>query len=837
MTIKKLFITQGMLLLSVLGFSQTVSTVSELQGALDEATAGTVITIADGIYSGGDFDIEANGTSSNPVVIQAENRGNVIFDDCRIKMGGSYITLTGVIFSGTYGFGTKGASSYAISFKNSSECSNCKVTQIKIDSYNPTSSPSSNDFRWIRVYGQDNEISYSTFTGKNSIGSIIFNQREDGIEDRMKIHHNYFANREQVGTADSANDLDVMRIGDSNQSLSSSNSEVYDNYFYKANGGEPEAISNKSGGNKYYNNTFEEYLGALSLRHGNECEVYNNFFLNLGKNESYFNGGIRVEGEDHKIYNNYISGTNSRKEGSSSTAGSLGAINVSAGQSDSNFVLNGYGIVKRAIIVNNTIVDCDLGLRIGPDSGGANQSVAPEDITVANNLFVNNEEYIEVDREATGSTIYAGNMYEGNGSEITGFTSYTGLLDSSKNVNGIYPLIESSAAVNGAEGSYGQTLFFTDVFGDDRIGTYDVGAQEYGAVMTKVPYNQSDVGVVVGFMASEGAILSSSEGMLNFPGLGGELTFEIKTEATTTWNIEGLPNWATSSTVTGMGNSTVTIIADDNSEGDLRNATLIITGDNGAEAETVLLNQTNEAFATEEITIISATAKGTQVGKSNVDPSFAWDNAVSANEYWSGNAATEAEVSIIFDLTCNHTLTELGIHFLSANERTTNFDVSVAIDGSEVFINVFTNRESLIESGAEEVEQLFSLENNVARYVKITGNGNSTGTDINNWVSIAQVNIYGDIACKEDVTLSVNANSLKSKGVILYPVPVINNELTIESSDLSINEIFIYNINGEEVLFEDGNGSNVKSINTSNLVPGVYFLVLEEIGSVKFIID
>ena len=433
----------------------TASSVSEIQSAFDNATPGETITIENGTYSDGDFDIEVDGTSTNPVIIQAETPGGVVFDNCRIKMGGSYITLTGVEFIGTYGWGTTGASSYAISFSNSSDCSNCKLTQCTIDSYNPSST--STDFRWIRVYGQDNEISYCTFTGKNNIGSIIFNQRGDGIEDRMLIHHNYFANRLQVGEADSANDLDVMRIGDSSESLSSSNSQVYNNYFYNANGGEPEVISNKSGGNKYYNNTFDQYLGALSLRHGNGCEVYNNFFINPGQDASYFNGGIRVEGEDHLVYNNYIQGTNATKQGESSKAGSLGAINVSAGQSASNFVLNGYGIVKNAVIVHNTIVDCDLGLRIGPDSGGSNQNQPPEDIIVANNLFVNCGEYIEVDRAAIGSTVYSTNMFEGDGSATTGFSEETGLLDSSTNTYGIYPITASSPAVDAANSSYGPT--------------------------------------------------------------------------------------------------------------------------------------------------------------------------------------------------------------------------------------------------------------------------------------------------------------------------------------------------------------------------------------------
>ena len=74
------------------------------------------------------------------------------------------------------------------------------------------------------------------------------------------------------------NDQDAIRIGNSSTSLSNSFTEVYANYFYNFFG-EVEIISNKSGGNKYYNNTFRDYAGALTLRHGDDCEVHGNYFF------------------------------------------------------------------------------------------------------------------------------------------------------------------------------------------------------------------------------------------------------------------------------------------------------------------------------------------------------------------------------------------------------------------------------------------------------------------------------------------------------------------------------------------------------------------------------
>lgn len=805
-----------------------IASVEAIQNALDSAVEGSVITIENGTYSNGDFSIEANGSFSNRIIIQAETPGGVIFDNCRIKMGGSYITLTGIIFTGTYTFSQFGANSYVISFKNVSECSHCKVLQVKIDDYNPPSNTS--DFRWIRVYGQDNEISYNTLINKDCLGSMIFNQRTTGIEDRMKIHHNYFAYRNQVGLADEYNDVDVIRIGDSSQSLSDSSSEVYDNYFYEVKGGEPEIIANKSGNNQYYRNTFENYLGALSLRHGNGCSVYNNFFLNDGKTASYFNGGIRVIGEDHRIYNNYIQGTNATKQNSSSKSGALGAINISATQAN-NDQLNGYGPIHNLMVVNNTIVDCDLGLRIGVDSGGSGQNVAPNDITVANNLIVDCEVYIETERSATNS-VFEGNMYDsGTGDTTEGFTIGSGFLDTNLNVNGVYSIVAASPAINGSIGTYGETLFSNDVFGGLRSGVYDVGAQEYGASITHRPFNQSDVGVSVGFGASEGSLLMASESLLVYAGVGGDITVDIFTESDTNWTLIENLSWITLSANAGTGEGSITITALDNVNGTDRVGTITLVGNNGANPVVITVTQSAESFIPEEIVVGSALGVGTETGKDNVATEFAYDNVypITSGYYWSANPAV-GEASITFDLSCNHTLTEIGVYFLKSDERTTNFDLSIAVDGSSTFTPVLTNQNSSI--APITTEQLFSLEDTVARYVKITGNGNSSATS--DWVSIIEVNIYGETVCNDSLSTSELEYDLSNQ-IQVFPVPVGKEELTITSSKIEIGVFQIFNSLGQKVIVRNAGNSKNVTVNVAHLKQGVYFVVLEGIGTIKFV--
>lgn len=123
--------------------------------------------------------------------------------------------------------------------------------------------------------------------------------------------------------------------------------------------GEVEIISNKCGSKKYYNNTFRDYQGTLTLRHGNNTEVFENYFFG---NNNYFSGGVRVIGEDHKVYKNYFEGLRYRKP-SGSGSNTTGALNVTNGKPNS--ALNEYYQVKNVQIVNNTMVDCDYGIRIG----------------------------------------------------------------------------------------------------------------------------------------------------------------------------------------------------------------------------------------------------------------------------------------------------------------------------------------------------------------------------------------------------------------------------------------------------------------------------------------
>ncbi|MBP0903014.1 chondroitinase-B domain-containing protein [Mariniflexile gromovii] len=480
--------------------AQYVTTNSELTSAISAATAGTTITLKNQTWTNVQISINKNGNSANPITIKAETPGSVFFEGAtNVKLGGSYIYFEGVVFQNPPASVSTGTP--IMDFRASStDCNNCKVTNIKIDAFNQGASQQTSVFKWILLRGSNNEVSYSSFLGKHGVGSIINDNRDSSNPNYHKIHHNYFANRTPQGTSavNDNNDQDAIRIGNSSTSLSNSFTEVYDNYFYNFVG-EIEVISNKSGSNKYYNNTFADYSGALTLRHGDNCEVYNNFFLANGHS---FSGGVRVMGENHKIYNNYIEGTVAKYPNNSSTNG-LAGINIHNGILNS--ALNGYYQVKNATIINNTFVNCDLGIRVGA-TFNSTQDQPPLNVVIGNNImYQNTNRAIQVTTQLTG----ASSKYENNIKQNGTFDSF-GSVTASGNSNvtsgllasgtDIYNIVAGSVAIDYGAGSY---AFLTkDILGGNREVAFDAGAEEYGAGGTIVPYKQSDVGVKVGFGAS-----------------------------------------------------------------------------------------------------------------------------------------------------------------------------------------------------------------------------------------------------------------------------------------------------------------------------------------------
>jgi poly(beta-D-mannuronate) lyase len=168
----------------------------------------------------------------------------------------------------------------------------------------------------------------------------------DRMAKRTWVHHNYFYN-----FPPKANNCSAIQVGLSGRSMDSAFCLIEYNLFIKCAGENEGAICNKACNNIYRYNTFGEGTEELSLRHGNKCEAYGNFFLG--------STGLRFSGDDHKIYSNYFNGC---KEAIVCTNGD--------GEVKEGSKLTCHDRSDRVEVTNNTMVNCKNNYRMPQRQNG-----------------------------------------------------------------------------------------------------------------------------------------------------------------------------------------------------------------------------------------------------------------------------------------------------------------------------------------------------------------------------------------------------------------------------------------------------------------------------------
>ncbi|BAO74988.1 alginate lyase precursor [Winogradskyella sp. PG-2] len=124
--------------------AQVVSNNTQLQNAISNAQAGTIIELADGTWQDVQLSINVNATESQPCIIKVQNPWSVFFEGrSKISIGGSYIIFEGVVFQNASGLiSDNDRIEPVIEFRDTSnnDCFKCHVRNVKIDSYNGTTS-------------------------------------------------------------------------------------------------------------------------------------------------------------------------------------------------------------------------------------------------------------------------------------------------------------------------------------------------------------------------------------------------------------------------------------------------------------------------------------------------------------------------------------------------------------------------------------------------------------------------------------------------------------------------------------------------------------------------
>ncbi|QDT11520.1 polysaccharide lyase 6 family protein [Planctomycetes bacterium K23_9] len=335
---------------------------SDIKKLVKKVVAGDRIVLDAGVWNDCQLTFDRlAGEAQNPITICASQPGKVVFmGKSQLRFSGQYVVLSGLVFRDTDFSDVLTARTHS-----QRHAHHCRITDC--DFVQTGSAPAGSESRWLSLYGTHNRVDHCRFAGKRSRGTTLVVWVDDSAN-HHQIDHNYFGHRPKLGR----NGGETIRIGTSEVAEKESSTTVIDNYFYRCNG-ESEVVSNKSCGNLYRHNVFDECSGALTLRHGHRCTVDANVFRG---NKQSGTGGVRIIGSSHVVTNNYFANLRGDE-----MRAALSMMNAPP-----NDKVNGYSAVRNALVAHNTFVDCKVSMEIGVEAS-EKQNVAPADCRIESNLF------------------------------------------------------------------------------------------------------------------------------------------------------------------------------------------------------------------------------------------------------------------------------------------------------------------------------------------------------------------------------------------------------------------------------------------------------------------
>jgi poly(beta-D-mannuronate) lyase len=409
--------------------------VSALQSAINDAKAGDIIIMKSGVYSTTeDIKVDKVGTAKQPIVISAEQIGSV-----EITGAGGFNIASPATWIIIKGFKFTHAASKA---KTGNGTSFCQWTR------NIFETPGTGEY--LTISGSDHQVDYNTFQHKKTLGRFIA-IRGSGkqIAERLWIHHNYFnGHTPQVG-----NGAEAFQFGLSGFSLSSSNSIVEHNLFENC-AGENELLSVKASAVTVRYNTVRDCPAHMTLRHGNHCQVYGNYFINTP--------GLRFFGDDHFIFSNYFENCKP-------------AIMIGNGGAEvaDGAPLTSHDRPDRVLLAFNTLVNNQENIVQTPRNNGLGATY----IKIVNNIIQGGPEAAKISGPAKEWQWMNNIIFQvKHAGDIppTGYATKDPALI--KNNNGVFHLKKGSAATDKATGVYPKVI--VDMDGQQRVGRLDIGADE-----------------------------------------------------------------------------------------------------------------------------------------------------------------------------------------------------------------------------------------------------------------------------------------------------------------------------------------------------------------------
>ena len=351
----------------------------KLKTALRTATAGDTVCLANGIYN--DLVIQL---AKNRVSLRGESGGNVILKgSSSVVINGVGINVSNLKF--TAPLGSSGFRGRPSPIQFGFRAKSCKVFDCMIDNHAA--------HNWVMVRGRNNAIYKCTFKNKpapelDAFGREVSQSKiiyaSDNNLENIRIRHNKFLNYDPdaVVARHKHNGAEAVFVkiyrASGRRETKLLNCKIHNNYFYKIDG-EEETIGIKSSGNIIYKNAIEFCYGGISLRHGRDNIVRDNY-IRARPTNSRRNYGINAHDANHVIKNNWVMDVD-QFHGIKVVGGN--------GRLDCNSC---HVRAKNVLIRNNTLINSVLWLGKKFPTGTYSE---PENIridTITSSLF-NNESY------------------------------------------------------------------------------------------------------------------------------------------------------------------------------------------------------------------------------------------------------------------------------------------------------------------------------------------------------------------------------------------------------------------------------------------------------------
>ncbi len=440
-----------------------------LDAAILAAQPGDCLVLADGNYEAST--VTATGSAEAPIVIRSANPLGAVFYDGQLEVStSSYLVFEGLTFATP--------DTMKVIDSQYTRFTRCKFALTVEDD-------------WFVMFGnlsQHNRVDHCEFGPKqNTPGPFIVVGQEDTMSHDDRFDHNYFHDNGPPAV----NEKESIRIGWSGVYTTMANEIVEHNLFENCDG-DPEIVSIKTHQNIVRYNTVRASAGVLSLRHGDGSYLYGNYILGDHKELDCTDrdnlpvkcpaGGIRIYGQNHKVFNNYIEGTVG--------TGYRAPIQIDGGDGSSS---DAHHQVVNVQVVANTLVDNLSGIEIGK-----NYDSAPKDSVLAFNL-VRAPAGMAIQNFKPGTTMkIVGNLlWADDGSGNVGLTlsaeQATVVDPGIEKAGDVWKLVGGSPAVDAAAG-------LTDMLAEDIEGQLrsmpDIGADEFvDGVAPRAPLTAADVGI------------------------------------------------------------------------------------------------------------------------------------------------------------------------------------------------------------------------------------------------------------------------------------------------------------------------------------------------------